>query len=148
MLFRSTQETKLVVWASARAQTSHHPSNPQCFFQECGRAGMLGLRLLAENDNGTVTVNFGSAGASPSQGGTLLGPPSTSSVTPNNTRQLTLTARLGGLECGGRHGLKPMLRLRAPARGHHPNNPQLGKTGTPRHDNQSQIPQRRRDAEK
>ena len=62
---------------------------------------MLGLRLLAENDNGTVTVNFGSAGASPSQGGTLLGPPSTSSVTPNNnTRQLRLTTRLGGLNAG------------------------------------------------
>ena len=29
----------------------------------------------------------------------------------DNTRQLTLTARLGaGLERGGRHGLKPMLR--------------------------------------
>ena len=42
-----------------------------------------------------------------------VGPPSISSETGlhDNTRQLTLTARLWeGLERGGRHGLKPMLR--------------------------------------
>jgi hypothetical protein len=31
------------------------------------------------------------------------------SVEDASTRQLTLTACLGGLEGGGRHGLKPML---------------------------------------
>ncbi len=36
-----------------------------------GRAGMPGLRLLANNENGMLTVDFGSAGASPSQGGLL-----------------------------------------------------------------------------
>ena len=54
---------------------------------------------------------FGSAGASTSRGRLAPGPPSTSSVTTcNDTRPVPLTGRLGGLERGGRHGLKPMLR--------------------------------------
>jgi len=34
---------------------------------------MLGLRLWANNDKRRLTIDFGSAGASPSQGGILCG---------------------------------------------------------------------------
>ena len=42
---------------------------------------MLGLRLSVKNDSGTQPGEFGSAGASPSQGEASPGPPSTSSGT-------------------------------------------------------------------
>ena len=44
------------------------PLKSPVFFYGRGRAGMLGLRLWANNDNRTLTVEFGSAGASPSRG--------------------------------------------------------------------------------
>jgi len=65
-----------------------------------------GRRQLLPNRMPVQQQPFGSAGASPSQGG----PTSTSSgmAWSANTRQLTLTACLwGGHEGGGRHELKP-----------------------------------------
>ena len=72
------------------------------------RATVVGERRQGKTDN---LLRLGRSLALPR--GTLLGPPSTSSVTLNsNTCQLAATARREhGSGRGGRHGLKPSLRV-------------------------------------